>query len=198
VARALSQQLGKPLPNERVNALAFEIEKIHHGNPSGIDNTVVTYDCPVYFRRGQPVGSFPVGKPLTLLVGDTGLSASTATAVEGVRVRWERDRQTFEAIFDSIGVTVDRAREAIVRGENQRLGPLMDHNQELLEAMGVSAPELRRLVWAAREAGARGAKLSGAGGGGNMLALVDETSVDAVAVALRAAGAVSVFPTVVS
>jgi len=116
----------------------------------------------------------------------------------GVRFRWERDRQTFEAIFDSIGVTVERAREAIVQGEIQRLGPLMDHNQELLEAMGASAPELRDLIWAARKAGARGAKLSGAGGGGNMIALVEDTSVDAVAAGLRAAGAVSVFPTVVS
>jgi mevalonate kinase len=198
VARALSQHLGKPLPDDRVSALAFEVEKIHHGHPSGIDNTVISFDRAVCYRLGQPPEPFSVAKPLSFLVGDTGLRSSTASVVGGVRIRWERDRQTYEAIFDSIGLTVDRAREAIVQGDLQRLGPLMDHNQELLEAMGVSGPELQRLVWAARRAGARGAKLSGAGAGGNMIALVEDASADAVAAALREAGAVSVFLTVLS
>ncbi len=63
IIRALSAFLGKPLPNERISEMAYEIEKIHHGTPSGIDNTVVTFQKPVYFQRGEPLQTLTPRSP---------------------------------------------------------------------------------------------------------------------------------------
>jgi len=188
--RALSEHLGHPLPLDRQSALAFEVEKTHHGTPSGIDNMVVTYDRPIYFRQGKEPEPFSIGAPLTLVIGDTGLRSPTSFAVGRVRRRWEQDRGQIEAIFDAIGEIVDQARQAIARGEVARLGLLMDRNQALLKTLGVSSPELEALIEAARQAGAGGAKLSGAGLGGNMIALVEAESAATVARAVRSAGGV--------
>ncbi len=78
--RALSAFFGHPLPDEKVSALAFEIEKIHHGTPSGIDNTVVTYSMPVYFVKGKPIETLQVRRPFTIVIGDTGVSSPTGAA----------------------------------------------------------------------------------------------------------------------
>ena len=82
------------MTNEQVNAIAYEIEKIHHGTPSGIDNTVITYGKPVFFIKGQPIETFKVGKPFTIVIGDTGISAPTKEAVGDVRKLWEADKDT--------------------------------------------------------------------------------------------------------
>ena len=91
---------------------------------------------------------------------------------------------------NSTGAIVDSARSAIENGTIELLGPLMDANHGLLRKMGVSCPELDALVQAAREAGARGAKLSGGGQGGNMIALVGAYNAEKVAAALEKTGAV--------
>ena len=101
----------------------------------------------------------------------------------------------FEALFDRVAVVVEAARAAIAAGEPVKLGPLMDENHALLREIGVSCPELDALVAAARSAGALGAKLSGGGRGGNMIALVTAESASRVAEALVAAGAVRVIVT---
>ncbi len=198
LVRALSRFLGHPLPDEQVNAIAYEVEKIHHGTPSGIDNTVVTYAMPVYFVRGQPVETCRVGRPFTLVIGDTGQPSPTAETVAAVRQAWQADPQRYEALFAAVGDVVRRARQAIEAGHPADLGPLMDENHALLQQMGVSSPELDALVIAARQAGASGAKLSGGGRGGNMIALApDATIAPAIAQALRAAGAVRTLVTTV-
>jgi mevalonate kinase len=197
VIRALSAFLGQALPEERVSALAYEVEKIHHGTPSGIDNTVITYALPVYFVRGQAIQTLDMPKPFTLVIGDTGAPSPTAIAVGDVRRSWQLDPARFEAIFDEIGRTVKAARSAIETGNLDQLGLLMDENHDLLRQMGVSSPELDQLVRAARAAGAEGAKLSGGGRGGNMIALVTEASAQAVARALSAAGAVRTITTTI-
>jgi mevalonate kinase len=138
-----------------------------------------------------------VGQPLTLVVGDTGIVAPTHTVVDDVRHRWQAEPERYEGYFDEIGAIVNQARVAI---EGGRLGPmaigeLMNENQELLETLGVSSPELNNLVEAARQAGALGAKLSGAGWGGNMIALTWADSAAVIARALREAGAVQVITT---
>ncbi len=199
LVRALSRFLGRPLPDEQVNAIAYEVEKIHHGTPSGIDNTVVTYALPVYFVRGQPVETFRVGRPFTLIIGDTGLPSPTAETVAAVRRAWQAEPQRYEALFAAVGDLVRRARQAIEAGRPTALGPLMDENHALLQQMGVSSPELDALVAAARQAGALGAKLSGGGRGGNMIALApDPTVAQAIAQALRAAGAARTWVTTVA
>lgn len=187
--RALAAFLGHPLKDERVSALAYEVEKLHHGTPSGIDNTVVTYAMPVYFVKGQPIEILQPGSHFTIVIGDTGISSPTMVAVGDVRQLWLADPHRYEAIFDSAGEIVRRARACIENGMLQALGPLMDENQFLLEQMSVSSPELDRLVQAARQAGALGAKLSGGGRGGNMIALVHPERGEQVAKALQEAGA---------
>jgi mevalonate kinase len=195
IARALSAALGTPLDDEQVCALAYEVEKIHHGTPSGIDNTVITYARPVYFIKGKPIQQLTVGRPFTIVIGDTGIASPTAIAVGDVRQAWKADKDHYEAVFDSIGALADSARQAIEHGAVELLGPLMDANHGLLRKLGVSCPELDALVLAARKAGAWGAKLSGGGRGGNMIALVNKAQAPKVAAALQAAGAVRTLVT---
>ena len=187
--RALALHMAHPLTNEQVNDLVFEIEKLHHGTPSGIDNTVITYNKPVYFIKGQPIETFKVDKPFTIVIGDTGIPALTKESVGDVRLLWLKDKTKFEEIFDEIGQIVLIARRSIESGKPELLGELMDHNHALLQQLTVSSPELDKLVEAARNAGALGAKLSGGGRGGNMLALVDQAKAESVANALSFAGA---------
>lgn len=229
IIRALSAFLGHRLGNERVSALAYQVEKIHHGTPSGIDNTVVAYEKPVYFvrpsspallpqgegsespsprgtprrakqgGRGEGPTTFtipsPIPSPFTLLIGDTGIPSPTKQTVGDVRRAWQANPEGYQRLFTAVGDTAKSARQAIESGHPQDLGPLMDKNHKLLQKMDISSPELDHLVDAAREAGALGAKLSGGGRGGNMIALVEEERAEIAAQAIRKAGAVGVIRT---
>jgi len=190
VIRAVSAFLGKPLADQQVSDLAYLTEKLYHGTPSGIDNTVITFARPVYFMAGKPIQTFPILRPFTIIIGDTGICSSTAQMVGDVRARWQADPAEFEAIFDSIGSITREARQAIEHGQLDDLGPMLDENQVLLQRLGISTPQLKRLIDAARQAGAAGAKLSGKGGGGNMIALADPQNAQSISTALYAAGAV--------
>jgi mevalonate kinase len=189
--RALSAFWGHPFSDELVSDLAFQVEKLHHGTPSGIDNTVITYARPVYFVRGQPIEMFSIAIPFWMVIGDTGISSSTAAVVGDVRKAWISDQDHYEALFDSVGAIAESARQALESGSIELLGPLMDANHGLLRKIGVSCPELDELVRAARAAGALGAKLSGGGRGGNMIALTTADRAQQVARALQSSGAVS-------
>ena len=189
ILRALSAFLAKPLPNEQVNKLAYEAEKLYHGTPSGIDNTVVTYCRPVYFIKGRPIKTFRVGAPLTFIIGDTGISAPTKESVQVLWKLWESDKFRWEKVFDQVGEIAWDARQAIERGDATELGLLMDSNHALLQEMTVSSVELDALIETARKSGALGAKLSGGGRGGNMIALVRKENAPALAEALLSAGA---------
>jgi mevalonate kinase len=180
-----------------VNTLAYEIEKLHHGTPSGIDNTVITYAKPVYFVKGQPIEVFRVGAPFTIVIADTGVSALTKESVGDVRELWKADKTRWEKVFDEIGKIARFARKRIENGEWMALGPLMDKNHTLLQQLTVSSPELDRLVEAAHRSGALGAKLSGGGRGGNMIALVHKENAPAVVEALLSAGAKRIIVTTI-
>ncbi|MGD0707211.1 MAG: mevalonate kinase [Anaerolineaceae bacterium] len=193
--RALGIFLGHPLPNEQVTSLAYEVEKIHHSNPSGIDNTVITFEQPIFFIRNKPFKLLKTGTDLTFLIADTGVKSSTAEAVNGVRRKWESDMSKYEGIFDSIGQVALEAKTAIENGPSDLLGNLMTRNQALLKELGVSSPELDTLVEVALSSGALGAKLSGAGLGGNMIALTPPEKVDTVKDALLHSGAANVIIT---
>lgn len=195
VIRAVSAFMGHPLPDKVVNKLTFEIEKIHHGTPSGVDNTVVTYGLPVFFIKGQPIETFEPECPFTLVIGDTGVPSPTSVAVGEVRQAWQAQPERYQELFDGCGALTRQARGLLETGEVEKLGPLMDQNHQLLVEMGVSSPELEALVQAAREAGAWGAKLSGGGRGGNMIALVNPGEAQRVSEALLAAGAVNTITT---
>jgi mevalonate kinase len=189
VIRALSEFLGHPFTNEQVNKLAFEAEKLYHGTPSGIDNTVITFGRPVYFVKKKPIKTFHVGVPFTIMIASTGIPAPTKESVESVRMLWQENKPHWEKVFTKVGEVVWNARQAIERGDIAELGRLMDANHALLQSMKVSSTELDHLVTAARNAGARGAKLSGGGRGGNLIALVEKENASEIARALNKAGA---------
>jgi mevalonate kinase len=178
-----------------VSALVYEVERLHHGTPSGIDNTVVVYGRPVYFVRGQPPQTFRIGQPFALAIADSGIASPTKIAVGDVRRAWEQSPVRLAGLFDQVAAIVEDARITIADGEPDGLGPLMNRNHTLLQEIGVSCLKLDALVAAARGAGALGAKLSGAGRGGNMIALVTAENAPQVMAALTAAGAVRVIVT---
>jgi mevalonate kinase len=195
IIRALAKHLNKDLTDEQVSALAFETEKLYHGTPSGIDNNVVTYAKPVYFVKDQPVEILQVKKPFTIVIGDTGIPASTKESVRHVRVQRHKKPERYETLFAAIESIANTARQLIENGMPESFGPLMDENHALLRNMLVSSPELDHLVETARKAGALGAKMSGGGRGGNMIALVPPGKAGAVSRSLKEAGATNTIVT---
>ena len=198
LTRALSTHIDYSMTDEQINAFTYEIEKLHHGTPSGIDNTVVTYARPVYFVKDQPIETFQVAQPFTIVIADTGIRAPTKESVGDVRKLWEADQAKWDNVFDEVADISFAARHVIREGWIKMLGALMDENHMYLREMTVSSPELDNLVTAARQAGALGAKMSGGGRGGNMIALVEEEISSAVAEALISAGATRTIITQVS
>jgi mevalonate kinase len=197
IGRALGQYFDTPLSDEELSKLVYEVEKLHHGTPSGIDNTVICHGKPVFFIRGTAPELLKVGADFHLIIADTGVPSATRTMVDGVRERHQSGAILYDHMFDAIGALVRDAREAIESGTITELGPLMNQNHALLHDIGVTSAELNQLVDAALSAGAGGAKMSGGGGGGNMIALVDPNKVDAVQSALAHAGAVRTIHTIV-
>ncbi len=195
LARALLAFLGASWPVARLNALAYEIEKLYHGTPSGIDNTVIAYERPIVYRKGHGWRPLRVARPVPLVVADTGQRASTRVMVARVRQGWQRARARYEALFDAVAQAVRAAQDALAAGDLAALGRALGANHALLRQMGVSTPGLDRLVRAAEAAGAYGAKLAGAGGGGVMLAVTAPHAQAAVAQALHQAGAARVMMT---
>ncbi|MFH2040336.1 MAG: mevalonate kinase [Chloroflexota bacterium] len=196
--RALAASLGKTITDDVVNHLAFETEKLYHGTPSGIDNTVITYGKPVYYIKNMPPEYISVGSPITLVIADSGIAATTRESVGDVRKLWQADPDRMEKIFSSIESIVVQARKAIQAGNIVHLGQLMDQNHALLKEMTVSSPALNRLTKVALSSGAMGAKLSGGGRGGNMIALVRPETAATIAAALCEAGAHGTIITQVS
>lgn len=199
--RGVTQFCGGSIDDDALIERAFALEKVFHGNPSGVDHTtivrggVVAYEKP----RGAGVGvatSLTLPRPLRLAVGTAGPHAGTATAVAALRERAKRHPDHYARIFDGIGALSRAARVHLERGELGAVGELMDLNQGYLNALGVSTPGIEALCAIARERGALGAKLSGAGGGGAVVALVDDDP-EPVRRAFAAAG-YTAFTTTVS
>lgn len=202
IVRALASAFERDLSAAEVSALVYESERRFHGTPSGIDNTVIAYERAIWFQRcsespPHQIEPLSIAAPFVLLIGDTGVRSATRLPVGEVRRRWERNPSRYEALFDAVAEVVHQVRRALAEGDRAALGPLLDRNQAFLEEIGVSSPELECLIAAARSAGARGAKLSGGGWGGVMIALVETETAQQVREALQAAGATHVLETVV-
>lgn len=194
VALVRALRLAEPADHEGVRALAHSLERLAHGNPSGIDDTVCTYARPVWFVRGsrpEPL-DIPAARLPPLWVGVTGVGASTREAVAGVQRFKDADPARFEGLLGRARELAAAGRAALVAGERDALGAAMNANHALLQRVGVSCGPLDRLVEAAREAGAEGAKLTGGGLGGAMVA-VAPPGLD-LEPALQAAGAARVLP----
>ena len=196
LGRAIAQLHGAKISDADLNRLVFEVEKIHHGTPSGIDNTVVVFEMPLYFVKGEGAEFISFGKPLRLVLANSGIASLTRDAVADVRSLARGAPARTGRVFDEIGNIVNEARDCIERGERDRLGALMTANHRLLQALTVSSPELDVLVDAALGAGALGAKLSGGGRGGNIIALVGADAATGLKRSLLEAGATRVMTTV--
>ena len=176
------------MSKEEISQLAFRAEEYVHGRPSGIDQTISTFGGVISYRRTRGFNPIEVSAPIPLVIGDTGLKRSTGKLVAMVRERREEFPGIMESIIRAGGNITVSAAEALRKGDLRSLGELMNLNHGLLSAIGVSNGVLDRLVNAARGAGALGSKLTGAGGGGCMIALADQSNIDEVARAIEAAG----------
>jgi mevalonate kinase len=195
IARALSAFVGHPLENESINDIAFEIEKLHHNTPSGIDNSVITYAKPLYFVKGKPLEWLNIKFPLTFLIANSGIKGSTRNAVSKVRENWLAAKEKYDSIFQEIGEITRSMRHALNGGSKIQIGALMNLNHTLLQQIEVSIPLLDTLVETAVAAGAFGAKLSGGGLGGNVLVLSSEDNAEFITKSLTSSGAMNVIST---
>lgn len=171
--RALAHFAGQSLRDATVCARAFEIEKLFHGFPSGIDNTVVTYGGLIAFRRDASVRPLHTARPVPLVIALGAAPRQTQRAVRSLRERWEARPGLYEPMFDEIDRLASDAEQAIAAGDLAGLGKLMDANHRLLQRMRISTDELDAMVALARGAGALGAKLTGGGGGGAVICVCD-------------------------
>lgn len=189
LARAINIADSRSLTDDEINNAGFEGEKGYHGTPSGIDNTAATFGGLLRFRRtdGAPMFekvTFPA--PMRIVYASTGITASTTKVVSDVRSKKEADEEWFADIMKRYMSLVGDAERAVEEGDLHKIGELMDANHALLQELTVSCQELDDLVLAARDAGALGAKMSGTGRGGLMIALTPtEEQQNSVAVALE-------------
>jgi len=189
MARAFDAHLGLGLDDERINAIAFESEKLAHGTPSGIDNTLSTYARPMLFSRdgGMQIDTLDDVALPPLLIAWGEETGRTSEMVAGVRARWEQAPKQFDTIFDHMDSLSRQGVDQLRAGDWVQLGAAMNVCHGLLNAIGVSTPNLERMVVLARQGGAVGAKLTGAGGGGSIVALCPN-GIEEVQDALRQAG----------
>jgi mevalonate kinase len=151
-------------------------ENVFHGNASGIDTAAAEHGGCLWFTRSEGAHPLAVGSALQVSVALVEPGASTLRMVEAVAERRQADRRGVDRVIESIADLARRARQAISVGDLGELGRLMTQNHELLVELGVSTPGLDQACGWAIQAGALGAKLTGAGGGGCVIALVDEST----------------------
>jgi hydroxymethylglutaryl-CoA reductase len=173
IVRAFDAELELGLDDSRVNAIAFECEKLAHGTPSGIDNTIATYAVPMTFRNAESlhVEHLALPEPPPIIIACSSSPGFTVEQVAGVRARHDEHPARYGALFDEIDVLSQAGANALIRADYAELGMLMNICQGLLSAIQVSTAELEGMVQIARSGGACGAKLTGGGGGGSIIAL---------------------------
>ncbi|MBI33342.1 MAG: hydroxymethylglutaryl-CoA reductase [Gammaproteobacteria bacterium] len=173
IIKALNQYFRMELSEQEINAMAFESEKIAHGNPSGIDNTIATYGHPLIYRKNEDTlkERLQIKEPFDLVLAFSKSEGLTAKTVAHVRSQWKSNQEMYEGVFNDIDAIVLKGIQAIQNNDLKQLGELMNFNQGLLNTLQVSTPELERMIHIARDAGAFGAKLTGGGGGGAMIAV---------------------------
>lgn len=171
LVRSLFSFFGKSPSQEELFTLVQIAETCAHGNASGIDMAVVSSEFPIWFRREKELVHIRAASPLYLVVGDTGRIGDTRTAVGNVRQQYMMDKERVNKSLDKIENIVYQARDTLLDSNTYLLGKLLDKNQEELKALGVSDEGLDKLIYKAKDLGALGAKLTGGGLGGCMIAL---------------------------
>jgi hydroxymethylglutaryl-CoA reductase len=189
LVRALASLERESISEEDAASRAAQVEAVFHGTPSGVDVAAIAHGGIIWFERYAPdrVTELVSPEPADLVVGLSGELRSTAEPVARLRARREQSPETYGEMFRIAGDLARAGRTALEGGQWETLGSLMDVAQGLLNAFGVSTPTLERMVDIARGAGALGAKLTGAGGGGAIIALAPRGAGDIVS-ALRDEG----------
>jgi mevalonate kinase len=189
VLRAMDEARGRKRSNEEIYERSLAWERVFHGNPSGVDNAMAAHGGMAIFTKGQPLKRIVPRTPIRLVAGHSGSSSSTKEMVASVARQFEREPERVGKLFDAIAAIVSNGKLALEQGELKSLGQLMTLNHKLLSSLMLSTTALEEMIAAATEAGALGAKVTGAGGGGCMIALVDtDAQRDAVKDALKALG----------
>lgn len=181
VARAMSDYFKRGFDDYKINEIAYEAEKYFHRTPSGVDNTVATFGGVLWFEKNMEGGPNRIErlkfkKPVEVVIGNTGITRDTGEVVQGVRNRKEKNPEKYEKIFSEVKKLVHNSRDALLENDLPRVGRLMDENHQLLRKIEVSCGELDTLCETALSSGAFGAKLTGGGMGGFMIALTPGNS----------------------
>lgn len=195
VVKALSEFLGHPFDLETVNRLAFICETFVHGHPSGIDNTTVTYEKPIFFQKGIEPTMLKPNKALHFVLADSGIRKSTHDTIAQLGEELTLNTNFVQPRIEEIGNLVRKASREFTSGNLTHQAYLINRNQEILRELNLSCPELDRLIEIALENGALAAKLTGGGKGGHMLALVEESQIENVFSALNQASGGKAFQT---
>jgi len=188
VAAAVGALLEVNLAKEDILRIAFEAEKTVHGTPSGIDPAVSTFGGTLLFQMDTGFKPLEVNMDIPLVIGNTGVERSTRLQVEKVRNVKEKYSRIMDNVMHAAREIVLRAVDAMKERDLDTLGELMNMNHALLYGVGVSDESLEWLINAARKAGALGAKLTGAGGGGCMIALAKSEKLEQILEAIQNAG----------
>ena len=194
IARAIAEEIGKKFSDEQINEIAYEAEKAYAGTPSGIDNTAATFGGLLWFEKNMKGGpntieKLRIQKPVEIVIGSTGVVANTKAMVEGVAERKRNHPEKYDALFEQAEAIALIGRKALNEYDLKKVGELMNDNHRLLKEIEVSHEKLDLLVDVARKQGAYGAKLTGGGGGGCMVALTPgKDSQEKVANAIKKAG----------
>lgn len=181
---AINEIYETALSSEEISLLALESEKAVHGNPSGIDNTIACYGGGLVYDRQLGTQRLSDLEDLPLIIGNTGTPRSTGKLVAKV-AEMRKTNKVMDLVISCMSQVAQLGKEALLKHDYVRVGELMNINHGLLWALGVSSKQLDNLVNAALEAGALGAKLTGAGGGGCMIAMPNPEGIDAVSMALE-------------
>jgi mevalonate kinase len=192
--RSIFAYYDREATHSEIIALANIAEVYAHGTPSGIDALAAAADGPMWFIKGQEPESLPTGAVFELVVADSGRIGDTRSAVSAVHERLASKPEETKGRLHRLGSLAREARQALAEGDAEQLGQIMNRAQEELSALGVSDSGLNRLVRAACKAGALGAKLTGGGRGGCILALArDAYHAEQLCSALARAGARAIW-----
>lgn len=173
------------LNKDEISKLAFEGEKIIHGTPSGVDNNVSTYGGIIRFKKNEDVQHYKLDEPISFIIGNSRRKRSTKKMVENVAQLKLRNIELMNYIIKNMGIIAEEGLQALLNNNLGKLGDLMNINQGFLSAIGVSTMKLETLIHTARNNGALGAKLTGAGGGGCIIALAEKINIPNIEKAIR-------------
>ena len=188
--RALFHYFDESLSNDVLLELTNISETIAHGNPSGLDAAMTSSNSPLYYVKGQEFEFFPLEVTAYIVVADTGITGQTKEAVENIAQLYLTVPEKTDQSIKQLGQLAKQAKLAIEQNQASELGDYMTQAHNLLDSLGVSNQELNNLVHTALESGALGAKLTGGGRGGCMIALAkSKSTADQLAEALLKAGA---------